>query len=209
MGFLVPFSFVYCFSWWPWAMASSSVPTLFSLRCFPHLADVGLKEEVAEEHKVAEVHEWGPEDVLKVRVTLVMLHPVEDQVVNDTAHQHLSDLGQGDEHGKLPGNSETGCSQGIVRVHHGVHAIVHGHEPTTPGHHVLVGVPGVQEHSDVVIPVQEDQLLLPQDNEYCISWKTEKENDLQELLDHDIMITHIFPRRYTAWMHTWEWTGLG
>lgn len=38
-------------------MASSSVPKLFSLRGFPHLADVGLKEEVAEEHKVAEVHE--------------------------------------------------------------------------------------------------------------------------------------------------------
>lgn len=174
MWFLVPFSFVYCFSWWPWAMAFSSVPTLFSLRCFPHLADIGLKEEVAEEHKVAEVHEWGPEDVLKVRGTLVLLHPGEDQVVNDTAHQHLSDLGQGDEHGKLPGNSETCGSQGIVRVHHGVHAIVHGHEPTTPGYHVLVGVPGVQEHSDVVVPVQEDQLLLPQNNEYCISWKTEK-----------------------------------
>lgn len=38
-------------------MASSSVPTLFSLHGFSHLADVGLKEEVAEEHKVAEVHE--------------------------------------------------------------------------------------------------------------------------------------------------------
>lgn len=53
-------------------------------------------------------------------------------VVNDTAHQHLSDLGQGDEHGKLPGDSETRRSQGLVRVHHGVHAVVHSHELTTP-----------------------------------------------------------------------------
>lgn len=98
-----------------------------------------------------------------------MLHPVVNQVVNDTAYQHLRDLGQGDEHGKLPRDSETSRSQGIVRVHQGVHAEVHGHEPTTPGNHVLVGVPGVQEHSDVVVPVQEDQLLLPQNNEYCIS----------------------------------------
>lgn len=76
-------------------MSSSSSLTLVSLRGFLHFADVGLKEEMAEEHKVAEVHERGPEDVLKVGVTLVvvMLHPVEDQVVNDTAHQHLSDLG--------------------------------------------------------------------------------------------------------------------
>lgn len=134
-------------------MASSSAPILVSLGGFPHLADVGLKEEVAEEHKVAEVHERGPEDVRKVRVTLVLLHPVEDQVVDDTAHQHLSDLGQGDEHGKLPGHSEPRRSQGVVRVHHRVHAIVHGHEPASPGHHVLVGVPGVEEHSDVVVPV--------------------------------------------------------
>lgn len=90
-------------------------------------------------------------------------------VVNDTAHQHPSDLGQGDEDGKLPGDSETRRSQGLVRVHHGVHAVVHSHELTTPGNHVLVGVPRVQEHSDVVVPVQEDQLLLPQNDEYCIS----------------------------------------
>lgn len=136
-------------------MSSSSVLTLFSLRRFLHFADVGLEEEMAEEHKVAEVHEGGPEDVLKVGVTLaiVVLHPGEDQVVNDTAHQHLGDLGERDEHGKLPGDAETRGPQGVVRVHDGVHAIVHRHEPTTPGHHVFVGVPRIQQHSDVVVPV--------------------------------------------------------
>lgn len=145
---------------------------LFSLRRrLLHFANIGLKEEMAEEHKVAEVHERGPEDVVKVGVTLVIvvLHPLEDQVVNDTAHQHLSDLGQGDEHGELPGDSEARSPQGIVRVHDGMHAVVHSHEPTTPGHHVFIGVPRVQEHSDVVVPVQEDQLLLPQNDEYRIS----------------------------------------
>lgn len=134
-------------------MSSSSVRTLFSLRCFLHFADVGLEEEMAEEHKVAEVHEGGPEDVLEVGMTLVVLHPGEDQVVNDTAHQHLSDLGEGDEHGELPGDAETRGPQGVVRVHDGMHAIVHCHEPTAPGHHVFVGVPRVQQHSDVVVPV--------------------------------------------------------
>lgn len=108
---------------------------------------------MAEEHEVAEVHERGPEDVLEVGVTLVVLHPLEDQVINDAAYQHLKDLGQGDEHGELPGDAETRRSQGIVRVHHRVHAIVHSHKPTTPSNHVLVGVPGVQQHSDVVVPV--------------------------------------------------------
>jgi hypothetical protein len=113
-----------------------------------------------------------------------MLHPVVDQVVNDTAHEHLSDLRQGDEHGKLPGDAETCGPQGIVRVHDGVHAIVHSHEPTPPCHHVFVGVPRIQEHSDVVVPVQEDQLLLPQNDEYCISWKTKKEKNGHEPPDH-------------------------
>lgn len=67
-------------------MTSSSALTLLSLRGFLHFADVGLKEEMAEEHKVAEVHERGPEDVLKVGVALVvvMLHPVEDQEYRST-----------------------------------------------------------------------------------------------------------------------------
>lgn len=109
-----------------------------------------------------------------------MLHPVEDQVVNDTAHQHLSDLGQRDKHGKLPGDPETRSPQGVVRVHDGVYAIVHSHEPTTPSYHVFVGVPRVQEHSDVVVPVQEDQLLLPQNDEYRITWKTRSGTKLRE-----------------------------
>lgn len=65
-------------------MVSSSVPTLFILLGFPQLAQVGLKD-LAKEHKVAEAHESGPEDLLKVRETLVVLHPVEDQTVSDSA----------------------------------------------------------------------------------------------------------------------------
>lgn len=134
-----------------------------------HLKGLLLEDPDPSLSDNSRTHEKERSQRQRERVTLVLLHPGEDQIVNDTAHQHLSDLGQGDEHGKLPGHSETCRSQGIVRVHHGVHAIVHSHEPTPPGNHVLVGVPGVQEHSDVVVPVQEDQLLLPQNNEYCIS----------------------------------------
>ena len=137
---------------------------------------------MAEEHKVAEVHERGPEDVLKVRGALLLLHPLEDQAINDAAYQHLNDLGQRDEHGELPGDAEARRAQGVVGVHHGVHAEVHRHEPAAPRDHVLVGVPGVEEHSDVVVPVQEDQLLLPQDDEYGISWKAQTETDVSPRL---------------------------
>ena len=73
-------------------MASVSFLPLVNLPCFCGFADIGVKEKMAEEHKVAEVHERGP---------LAMLHPGEDQIVDYTADQHLGDLRQGDEHGKL------------------------------------------------------------------------------------------------------------
>lgn len=82
-------------------MASVSFSPLVNLLCFCCFANIGLKEKMAEEHKVAEVHERGPDDVLHVGMALAMLHPGEDQVVDYTADQHLGDLGQGDEHGKL------------------------------------------------------------------------------------------------------------
>lgn len=134
-------------------------------------ANVGLEEELAEEDKVAEVHERGPDDVVHVRGTLLaLLHPGVDQVVDHAAHHHLGDLRQRDEHGELAGHLEAGRPQRVVGVHDRVHQVVHGHEPAPAGHHVLVGVPGVEQHSDVVVPMQEDQLLFPQDDEQSIAW---------------------------------------
>lgn len=142
---------------------------LINLPFFSGLADIGLKEKMAEEHEVAEVHERGPDDVLHVGMALAMVHPGEDQVIDHATHQHLGDLRQGDEHGELARDPEASGPQGIVRVHDGVHSIVHGHEPAAPGHHVLVGIPRVQQHGNVMVPVQEDELLLPKNNEYCIT----------------------------------------
>lgn len=125
-------------------MASVSFLPLVNLPCFCGFADIGLKEKMAEEHKVAEVHERGPDDILHVGMALAMLHPGEDQIVDYTADQHLGDLRQGDEHGKLAWDSEASSPQGIVRVHNGVHSIVHGHKPATASHHVLVGIPRIK-----------------------------------------------------------------
>lgn len=117
---------------------------LVNLPFFSGFADIGLKEKMAEEHKVAEVHEGGPDDVLHVGMALALLHPGEDQVIDHATDQHLSDLRQGDEHGKLAWDSEASSPQGIVRVHNGVYSIVHGHEPATASHHVLVGIPRIK-----------------------------------------------------------------
>lgn len=51
---------------------------LLSLPCFPCFANVCLKEEMTEEHKVAEVHEGTPNNVVNMGVALALLHPGED-----------------------------------------------------------------------------------------------------------------------------------
>lgn len=57
---------------------NSTLVTLLS-DCFSRgfrLANVGLKEELDKKHKVAEVHEGGPHNVLHVgRTLLTLLHP--------------------------------------------------------------------------------------------------------------------------------------
>ena len=139
------------------------------------LAKVGLDEELDKEHKVAEVHEGGPHNVLHVGWTLLaLLHPRVHQVIDHTAHQHLGDLGDRDEHGELARQLKAGRPQGVVRVHDGVDQVVHGHEPSAAGHHVFVGVPGVEQHGDVVVPVEEDELLFPQDDEESVTCRCDR-----------------------------------
>lgn len=50
-----------------------------------------------------------------------------------------------------------------------MHAEVHDGEPAAARHHLLVGVPGVDESGDVVVPVEEDELLLPENDEHGVA----------------------------------------
>jgi len=105
------------------------------------------------------------------------LHPGEHQVVDHAAGQHLADLAQCDEHGQAPGHLEAGRPRCVVGVHERVDQVVHGHEPAAARHHVLVGVPGVQQHRDVVVPVEEDETLLPQDDEEGVAWRRRRRGE--------------------------------
>ncbi len=148
--------------------------TLFSLAGLALVVapQVRLVEEVGEEQQVAQVHEAGPGDVVGAGGAVSVVHPAVHQPAHRQPHGHLTDLSAGDEHGEGPRHAETGGTCGVVTVHERVHAVVHGHEPAAAGHHVFVGVPGVQQHGDVVVPVQEEQLLLPQHDERRVACET-------------------------------------
>lgn len=50
-----------------------------------------------------------------------------------------------------------------------MHAIVHNHEPPRRGRVLSERVPGIKQHGDVVVPMQEDEGLLAQNYEHCVA----------------------------------------
>lgn len=146
--------------------------TLICLGCFDFgggASEVGVIEEHGKQNQVAEVHDGSPGNVIHVGRTLHLVDPKVNQAQNSQTHHHLQDLGSCDDHGKGTRNPQPSSPSSVVRVHERMYGVVHGHEPTASCHLVLVGVPGVEEHSDVVVPVQEDETLLTEDNEDCVT----------------------------------------
>ena len=50
-----------------------------------------------------------------------------------------------------------------------MHRVVHGDEVEAVGGLLVVGVPAVEEHGNVMVPVQEDQRLLAEYYEDCVA----------------------------------------
>lgn len=110
---------------------------------------------------------------------MLSVHPEVHQPHHGQPHHHLQDLRGRDEHSAGPGHPQAGRSHCVVRVHEGVDGVVHGHEPAAAGHLVSVGEPGVDQHGDVVVPVKEDEALLPEDDERCVTcgWRVRDEGE--------------------------------
>lgn len=108
---------------------------------------------------------------------MLLVHPAVQQPQDGQAHGHLHDLGSGDHHGAEAGHAHAGRLRRVVGVHEGVDGVVHGHEPASACHLVPVGEPGVDQNGDVVVPVEEDEALLPQDNEDRVPWETNQAED--------------------------------
>lgn len=130
--------------------------------------EVGLIEEDGEEQQVAEVHDEGVEDVVHGGEAVDVMVPVIEEPQNAQPHEHLRDLHERDQHGDGSRHASAGRSKRVVAVHERVDGVVHAHEPAAAGHTVFIRVPAVEQDSDVMIPVQEDQTLLTQDDEHRV-----------------------------------------
>lgn len=67
------------------------------------------------------------------------------------------------------GNAELHGTKCVISVHERVNQIVHHHEPAAGPQVVGVAVPDVDEGRNVMIPVQEDELLLSEHYEYSVT----------------------------------------
>jgi len=128
-------------------------------------------EEPREQHKVAEVHSDREFDIEWRDVTVLVARTQElvGVDVDEAAGHHLGELAGRDDHGYLAGGRVPQGAESVIRVHNGVHAVVHHDEPAG-GRRVLgVRVPRVQQYRNVMVPMQEDERLLPQHYEHCVS----------------------------------------
>lgn len=85
--------------------------------------------------------------------------------IDRTPDHHLQQLEGSDEHGHLPRRTVPHRPQRVIRVHNRVDAVVHDDEPASASRVLGVAEPAVEEDGDVVVPVEEDEGLLPEDDE--------------------------------------------
>lgn len=148
-----------------------AVELLFFGRSGATAGEVRLVEEPGEEDKVAKVHgeaelDVDPGDVALGLVALeVLVRPEVDQAADD----HLGELQRRDHHGDELGRRVAHRLERVVRVHDAVHEVVHDDEPPRRGCVLGVREPGVEQHGDVVVPVQENQRLLPKHDEHRVA----------------------------------------
>ena len=128
---------------------------------------VAAHREVHKQIQVAAIQhkERQPGDVTHcnwaVSIELEVAAPERDC---DAKH-HLEDLQRGD-HG-CPQRTE-GQVPRVVSIHDGMHGVVHGSKKEPCRSAGGEAIPANHEHSDVVVPVQEKQGLLPQNNEHGV-----------------------------------------
>jgi len=131
--------------------------------------DISADREVAEQIQVRSVHQRAGNEVRGVIVTRL----AGDLVVPaghayTSTHEHLGDLRDGDEHGREGLGTHAQRLQAVVAVHKSVHGVVHGHEVESRACHGGVGTPAEQQHSHVVVPVQEDERSLAEHDEHRV-----------------------------------------
>lgn len=154
------------------AVAQSVLFGRFLVGAVGAVGDVRIVEEPSEQHQVTEVHGGRQRDVQlghAARLRAAGLEVTVRGVVDEAANQHLRQLASRDRHRHGLGRSVAHGPGRVIRVHHRVHRVVHDDKPSGRGRELHVREPRVQQHGDVMVPVQEYQRLFAQHDEYGVT----------------------------------------
>lgn len=145
-------------------------PQLLTLACAR--GQIRFVKETRKQHKVAEIHSNGQFNVDWWNVTgwttassQVVMRPN----IYRTPNNHLGELQWRNYHWDGTRWLKAHCTKRIIRVHYWVYEIVHDNEPASGRGIFGVREPSVNQHGDVMVPVQKDERLLPQHNEQRVA----------------------------------------
>jgi len=136
------------------------------------LVEVCVVEETGEQQQVTKVHGRRQSNVElghPTRLRSAGFQITVRGIVDEAADEHLRQLTGRNEHGYLLGRSVAHGPSCIICIHHRVHRVVHDDEPPGGRCELHVREPRVQQHGDVMVPVQEDERLFPEHDEYRVT----------------------------------------
>mmetsp|Transcript_22931 Transcript_22931/g.51016 ORF Transcript_22931/g.51016 Transcript_22931/m.51016 type:complete len:232 (+) Transcript_22931:166-861(+) len=127
--------------------------------------------EVNKQVQVGAIHKTPGDQVVAVigAVIRVLELKVPRRHTDKCSDEHLGDLADGDEVGWETLGDHSESLQTEVRVHKCMDGVVHRNKIQSRSSHGGVSVPAVQKHSDVVVPVKEDEGALSHNNEEGIN----------------------------------------
>jgi hypothetical protein len=88
---------------------------------------------------------------------------------NNTPSNHLCYLHKGNPHGVEPLGFAFDGHQKVISVHDGMDRVVHGGHVNSNGRGMGESVPGVEKHSNVMVPMQEQDFLFVDNEEKGIN----------------------------------------
>ena len=122
---------------------------------------VRVIEEVEKQNKIAKVHGESELQIAIGHVALVpLLFAQKYRAVDVNTDDHLQNLRRRNENVDPFGNLESQSATPVVGVHYSMHREIHEHEPEARRRPVKTREIHVNEHGRMVIPMQEDKLLL-------------------------------------------------
>jgi hypothetical protein len=128
--------------------------------------EVSANKELKKEEQITSVHDKRCRVVLFFNAAgWVRLVVVKTEQGHNNTHHHLRDLKDGNDHGIEPLGAKLHGHQKVIAIHGSMYAVVHHNEKDSGRRGCHVRMPAVQENSNMVVPMQEDERLFVDDNE--------------------------------------------